>query len=132
MDFWDRFLLLCIDKKMRPNPVAAEIGIASGTLTKWSKGISYPNGIMLIKIAKYFNCSIDYLVGISDQERPSNSEISSEELLFLKKLRSLPEDSQDEIIHMVNYKYDQYQKKRNRLSSTSESTTTNDSQDMLA
>lgn len=77
----------------------------------------------LARIADYLDCSIDYLVGRSTLIRIQKSELSSEELIFIEKLRALPEDSQDEIIHMLNYKYEQYQKKRKRLSSTSGSTT---------
>ena len=87
---------------------------------------------MLIKISNYFNCSIDYLVGKSNIINIQKSELSYEELQFIEKLRSLPEDSQDEILHMLNYKYEQYQKKRKRLSSTSGSTTTDDQNNMLA
>lgn len=86
----------------------------------------------LARIADYLDCSIDYLVGRSTLIRIQKSELSSKELLFIEKLRALPEDSQDEIIHMLNYKYEQYQKKRKRLSSTSGSTTTDDHNNMLA
>lgn len=85
----------------------------------------------LARIADYLDCSIDYLVGRSTLIRIQKSELSSEELIFIERLRALPEDSQDEIIHMLNYKYEQYQKKRKRLSSTSGSTTT-DNNNMLA
>lgn len=85
----------------------------------------------LARIADYLDCSIDYLVGRSTLIRIQKSELSSKELLFIEKLRALPADSQDEIIHMLNYKYEQYQKKRRKLSSTSGSTTT-DNNNMLA
>lgn len=121
--FWERFYELCINAGEKPNPVAQKIGLSSGVLTKWKSGTSFPNGTVLIDIARYFNCSIDYLVGLTNQKEPYNREISSVDLDFLNRLHSLPEDSQDEIIHMLNYKYEQYQKKRKRLSSTSGSTT---------
>lgn len=130
--FWERFYELCISVGEKPNPVAQKIGISSGVLTKWKNGTSFPNGTVLIDIARYFNCSIDYLVGLTNQKNPYNREISSVDLDFLNKLHTLPEDSQDEIIHILNYKYDQYQNKRKKLSSTSESATTDDAHDMLA
>ncbi len=58
--------------------------------------------------------------------------LSSDELLLIKKLRALPKDGQDEIIHIINYKYEQYQQKKMKLSSTSGSTTADDVHDMLA
>lgn len=82
----------------------------------------------LARIADYLDCSIDYLMGRTSSLKGRNS-FSSD---LSSKFCSLLRDDQEEIAHMINYKYEQYQKKRSRLSSTSESTTTDDSQDMLA
>ena len=106
--FWDRFYELCCSKNTKPNPVAKELGISSAVLTKWKNGISYPNGEFLIKIAKYFNCSIDYLVGLTDHQISHVREISPIDAEILEKLHSLPEDSQEEIIYILNYKYSKY------------------------
>lgn len=130
--FWERFYELCNSIGEKPNPVAQKIGLSSGVLTKWKSGTSFPNGTILIDIAKYFNCSIDYLVGLTNQKEPYNREISSIDLDILEKIHSLPEDSQDEIIHMINYKYEQLQKKRKEPSSSSGSTAMENIHDMLA
>lgn len=119
MLFWKRFSELCDAQGIKPNPAAAEMGIGSGTLSKWKKEKTFPNGETLIKISKYFNCSVDYLLGISDIKFPAKNEISINELVFLEKLRSLPEDSQDEIMYLVNYKYEQQQKKRENYTESS-------------
>ena len=52
--FWDRFYSLCLEKNTKPNPVAKDLDISSGVLTKWKSGTSFPNGEFLIKIANYF------------------------------------------------------------------------------
>lgn len=106
--FWNRFYTLCNQKGTKPNPVAKELGISSAVLTKWKNGKSYPNGEFLIKIAQYFDCSIDYLVGLSDQRNSYGREITDLDMEILEKLHYLPEDSQDEIIHILNYKYDKF------------------------
>ena len=121
--FWDRFYELCCSKNTKPNPVAKELGISSAVLTKWKNGISYPNGEFLIKIAKYFNCSIDYLVGLTDHQISHVREISPIDAEILEKLHALPEDSQEEIIYILNYKYSKYksrEKENSLLSNTNE------------
>ena len=60
--FWKRFYELCEKLNIKPNALAKEIGISSGILTKWKKG-TIPSGEMLIKIADYLDCSVDYLLG---------------------------------------------------------------------
>lgn len=64
--FWQRFYDLCISKGTKPNPLAKEIGISSGTLTKWKTQNVLPNGETLKKIADYLDCSVDYLLGRTD------------------------------------------------------------------
>lgn len=130
MLFWERFTNLCNLQGLKPNPVATEIGIASGTLSKWKEGKTFPNGETLIKISKYFDCSIDYLLGISSVKCPAKNEISEEDLEILKMLHCLSRDSREDIIHMIKYKYEQYQKKRKLLLSNSESA--DEMHDMLA
>ncbi len=119
--FWDRFYDLCCCKNTKPNPVGQELGISSGVLTKWKKGTSCPNGENLIKIAKYFDCSIDYLVGLTNYPNPHINEVSGKDADLLQKIHSLSKENQEEIIHIINYKYETLLKKRKELLSPSES-----------
>lgn len=60
--FWENFSSACLIKNIKPNPLAKKLGIASGTVSSWKSGV-VPNGDSLIKIADELNCSIDYLLG---------------------------------------------------------------------
>jgi len=130
--FWERFYELCCDMGKKPNPVAKELGLSSGVLTKWKNGITYPNGEILIAIAKYFNCSIDYLVGLTSQKRPYKRETSTVDSEILEKFHALPREDQEELMLILNYKYEQYQRKKMCLSSSSGSATDDEFHDMLA
>lgn len=59
--FWDQFTKLCNERNIKPNPLGRELGFSSGVVTKWKQG-SFPNTETLMKLAKYFGVSIDYLV----------------------------------------------------------------------
>lgn len=77
--FWDRFYALCISKGTKPNPVAKEIGISSGVVTRWKNEGTLPSGETLVKLADYLNCSVDYLLGrepLGDSLSVSASNIS--------------------------------------------------------
>ena len=63
--FWKRFYNLCMRSGKRPNPVGKEIGLSSGIISKWKNG-GIPNGETLMKLAKYFDVSVDYLLGRTD------------------------------------------------------------------
>lgn len=64
--FWERFYDMCILKGTKPNPVAEKIDVSSGVVTKWKTQDTLPNGDNLIKIADYLDCSVDYLLGRTD------------------------------------------------------------------
>lgn len=64
--FWEIFYKLCVKKNVSPNAVAKEINVSNSTTTKWKNG-TMPNGEILIKLADYFDVSIDYLIGRSEQ-----------------------------------------------------------------
>lgn len=63
--FWERFEFLCKKNGEFPNTVGKNIGVSSGICTKWKNGV-IPKGEILIKIAEYFDCSVDYLLGRTD------------------------------------------------------------------
>lgn len=63
--FWERLYSLCLEKKCKPNTIAKAIGLSTATATKWKNG-TIPNGEALIKIADYLDCSVDYLLGRTD------------------------------------------------------------------
>jgi transcriptional regulator with XRE-family HTH domain len=67
--FWTIFSQLCDNINKKPNPVAAELKISSGTVTLWKNG-SIPRSEYLIKLADYFGVSIDYLLGRSEPATP--------------------------------------------------------------
>ncbi len=62
--FWKRFYNLCLRSGKRPNPIGKEIGLSSGIISKWKNG-GIPNGETLMKLARYFDVSVDYLLGLS-------------------------------------------------------------------
>lgn len=93
--FWDRFFQLCVLHNSKPNPVAKELGFSSGVVTKWKNG-SIPNGEMLLKIADYFDVSVDYLLGRSDSPE---MDIKKE----AAQIDSLSRDEKEsEVIHLYN------------------------------
>lgn len=102
--FWSRFLILCEMHNTKPNPVGKEIGISSGILTKWKKEDAMPGGEFLIKIADYFDCSIDFPVGRSSNINSHKNEISELDLDLLKKIHSLDEKDKKELLFLADYK----------------------------
>lgn len=63
--FWQRFYDLCVEAGSKPNPVGKKVGISSSTITQWKQG-AIPAGDSLEKISDELDCSVDYLLGRTD------------------------------------------------------------------
>ncbi len=90
--FWERFYSLCLRMGKKPNPVGKEIGLSSGIISKWKAG-GIPNGETLMRLSKYFNVSVDYLLGMSPTIEIKETDI--EPILTEKELK-------DQIIKNAN------------------------------
>lgn len=79
--FWNNFIDLCLKNNTKPNPVAKELGISSGAVSKWKSG-TMPNSITLRKIADYFGVSPDYL--LLDRDTQKKADTLSDVILDLR------------------------------------------------
>lgn len=89
MTFWERFYKLCLEHETKPNPVAAQLGIASGTISGWKSG-KKPNTTHLELLCAFFNVSTDYLLGKTDKK---NEQTATDELPASEELQKLIEES---------------------------------------
>lgn len=64
---YEKIQLLMMSHHMNKVEMAKAIGVSSGNLSDWANGRSQPSIDKLIKIADYFDVSIDYLVGRDDR-----------------------------------------------------------------
>lgn len=119
MIFWERFYQLCISNNTKPNPVAKNIGIGSATLSNWKSGDTAPNSEALIKIAKHFNCSVDYLLGLTNFMESPKNEFSVQDLNVLEKIHLLSTDGKTNAIKYIDYLLFEEEKKRKETLSPS-------------
>ena len=57
---------LRIEKSLSQASLAVEIGVTQKAIDFWEKGINEPKASYIIKLAKFFGVSSDYLLGIED------------------------------------------------------------------
>lgn len=89
--FWDNYRNLCEKEKKSPNKVAAELGIASGTVTGWKNG-ALPRKPVLDKICDYFGVTTGYLLGEKpDAPTPATEDPLTAEVITLTEILSRTE-----------------------------------------
>ena len=82
MDTVERVLGLLKRHDVTAAQVLRETNLSHSSITQWKKGIAKPSYGALVKIAEYFNISLDYLQGLTDDPKPKHeSEQSSAERL---------------------------------------------------
>lgn len=66
--FAERVSELIFDNQQAPREVAKEIGIGKTTVYEYLSGTKMPTLNNPIKIANYFQCSTDYLLGLENEQ----------------------------------------------------------------
>ena len=106
--FWDNFVVLCNENDTKPNPVAKQLGLSSGSVTSWKNG-KVPHHSTLIKIADYFGVTVDYLLTGQKEKAPQDipeglSELDAE---IIKVCSTLPEEKKQQALSYLEFLHKQ-------------------------
>lgn len=88
----DKIFLLMSERGISAKELSKETGISTGNISDWKSGKCMPKTDALIKIANYFNVSVDYLLGrdVNMEKRTKSSvnynvaEMSEAQFVMLK------------------------------------------------
>jgi transcriptional regulator with XRE-family HTH domain len=86
MTFGQRLKILRINKlpKVTQEAVAKEIGASRATYSNWETERATPDFEYLVKLADYYNVTLDYLLGRKKPDNPVNT--------LADRIAQLPED----------------------------------------
>ena len=91
--FGERLKQIRSEKHMTQRDTAKALGVTPASLSAYEKGNQLPSITVAIKAARFFNVSLDWLVGINDTLDPFDNVVNVEELLrsflFIAKNESL-------------------------------------------
>lgn len=82
--FYKQLELLCKQNETSVSAVIQHLGMSKGSITSWKNGV-VPKGDSIIKLAEYFNVSIDYLL----TGKITNDTLQDDELELLSLYRAL-------------------------------------------
>lgn len=57
---------LRVEKRISQRQLGVELGFSNQAISTWEAGQREPDCDSLVKIAKFFDTSVDYLLGLSD------------------------------------------------------------------
>ena len=67
MDILHKIFSLMEQKNINAFKLSKEIGVSSGLVSQWKKGLQKPSLDVVVKIADYLDVSVDYLLGRTDK-----------------------------------------------------------------
>ena len=94
----ERLLDLRKDAGLTQDDLAAILNINKHSISSYERDKSEPPDAIKIAIAKYFNVSVDYLLGLTDSPSP----LYDHEFV-LRLPAGFPESSIPEVLHYIQY-----------------------------
>lgn len=91
MDTVQRINVLFESREQSNRSILFELGLSPTALAEWNRGKSKPTVESIVKIAKYFNVSTDYLLGLTDLPLAPASWFIFKDKIFDKGNKTLEE-----------------------------------------
>ena len=96
---------LRLEKDVKQKDVARECDVSPQCISQLEAGTRSPTGTTLFALANYFNCSIDYLMGRTEEDydlgKNFTQHCSESEFSLLTNYRKLPKDYQAHILSYI-------------------------------
>ena len=117
--FYTKYEELCKAKGVSPSKAADEMNINRASVTQWKNTPDIvPSGAILLKVSKYFNVSVDYLLGNeTDFKSQTESVISDDDIKFAlwgDVADEIPNDKLQEVKTFAEFIKNTYKKDDNK------------------
>lgn len=107
--FFDNFVRLCEQKGVKPSRALTDAGVPKSAYSYWraEAGIgndAKPTNQNAVKLAQYFNVSVDYLLTGEQKENPPQqpqSEVDAAVERIRKKLESMPKEQREALMNLI-------------------------------
>ena len=104
--FDQRLSELLTDNGLSKRSLANHVSVSAQSVSDWSTGKVQPTADMLIKLADFFGCTIDYLVGREDDfgnvtAGAPSSDLSEDEKKVLSLFKRMPEARQRTVLDLL-------------------------------
>jgi transcriptional regulator with XRE-family HTH domain len=83
VDMGDKLRSLRMEKKLTQKQIAERIGLAISAVSSYESNNRYPSYEVLIKLARIFHVSTDYLLGITNKRNIDVTGLDEEEIELL-------------------------------------------------
>ena len=86
MNMGEKLKSLRIEKKLTQKQVADRIGLAISAVSSYESGTRYPSYDVLVKLARIFHVSTDYLLGMTDTRNVDVTGLNDNEIELVSQI----------------------------------------------
>jgi len=98
MDFRERIKVLRSEKRISQAQLAVAFNKSESAIRTWETGRNKPDADTLIQLSQYFECSVDYLLGLSDfKNEEKRKEFESDWDKFFKLLSNRTDYNREQV-----------------------------------
>lgn len=103
---YQRVKELCARKEITITKLEMDLGFGNSSIKKW-ESISSPSVDKVIKVANYFNVSVDYLLGRTDVEGAISEILNDEDVISFQRARQkMTSKDRDRMMQMLRIGFD--------------------------
>ena len=107
--FFDNFVRLCEQKGVKPSRALTEAGVPKSAYSYWrteagAGNDAKPTNQNAVKLAQYFNVTVDYLLTGNQKEKPTQqpqSEVDAAVERIRRKLESMPKEQREALMNLI-------------------------------
>ncbi len=104
MEFCDKLKLLREEEGITQSALAEKLGVSQSAVAQWEAGTRVPTAGAIVAIARYFDTSADFILGIVDEKLrlvPYYKDISEKDQTFMQAYAQLPADKKSAVGEIV-------------------------------
>lgn len=105
-----RLRLLRTERKLTQEELGKVLGVGKTTISQYESEVRKPDADMLKRIAQFFDVSVDYLLGLTEEKRPVKLETLAAHRTD-DPLKELPEEARRSLEEFKEYILRKYGKK---------------------
>lgn len=107
--FFDNFVRLCEQKGVKPSRALNEAGVPKSAYSYWrteagAGNDAKPTNQNAVKLAQYFDVTVDYLLTGNQKENPPQqpqSEVDAAVERIRRKLESMPKEQREALMNLI-------------------------------
>ena len=107
--FFDNFVWLCEQKGVKPSRALTEAGVPKSAYSYWrteagAGNDAKPTNQNAVKLAQYFDVTVDYLLTGEQKENPPQqpqSEVDAAVERIRRKLESMPKEQREALMNLI-------------------------------